>query len=84
MDGLRRAGERPVLGPVALGSAGLIGGVLTGWLGGRAALVLFGPFEFEDPWNLFGNIIGLLLPMMLLAAGMIVGFVAGTVILPAW
>jgi hypothetical protein len=44
---------------------------------------MFGPFEVEDPWNLFGNAIGLLLPMMLMAAGIVVGFLAGTVILPS-
>ncbi len=43
---------------------------------------MFGPFEFEDPWNLFGNAIGMILPMMVLAAGMILGFAAGAVILP--
>jgi hypothetical protein len=80
---LRRAGIRLVLGPVLTGSAGLIGGVLAGWLGGWAALAMFGPFEVEDPWNLFGNAIGLLLPMMLMAAGIVVGFLAGTVILPS-
>lgn len=82
MHGLRRAGVRPVLGPVVTGLAGLVGGVLAGWLGGRAALGIFGPFDFEDPWNLFANAIALILPMLVLAAGIVTGFVTGTVILP--
>lgn len=60
----------------------MAGGVPTGWLGGRAALGIFGPFELVDPWNVFGNAIAMLLPIMVLAAGMATGFVAGTVILP--
>src|SRR5665811_505384 len=83
MHGLTRVGERPVLGPVVAGLAGLVGGVFTGWLGGRAALEIFGPFDFENPWDLFGNAIGMLLPMMVMSVGIVTGFLAGTVMLPS-
>jgi hypothetical protein len=61
----------------------LVGGVLAGWLGGLAALNIAGPFEVEDPWNLFGNAVRLLLPLLIMGLGIVVGFVAGTVILPS-
>lgn len=79
---MRRAGVQPVLGPVVAGLAGLAGGVPAGWLGGQAALGIFGPFEVVDPWSVFGNGVAVLLPIMVLAAGMATGFVAGAVILP--
>lgn len=60
----------------------MLGGVAAGWLAGQAALGIFGPFEVVDPSNLFANAIGMLFPMMVLAAGLSTGFVAGTVILP--
>lgn len=80
--GLRHAGVRPVLGPALTGLAGLVGGFLVGRLGVWAALVITGPFEVEDPWNLFGNAIRMLFPMLVAAAGATAGFLAGSVILP--
>lgn len=79
---LRRAGDRPVLGPVLIGLAGLAGGYLIGRLGGRVALAIMGPFELGDPMDLFGNAIRSLVPMMVFAAGAVVGFLVGTVIVP--
>lgn len=44
---------------------------------------IFGPFDFENPWDLFGNAIGMLLPMMVMSVGIVTGFLAGTVMLPS-
>lgn len=79
---LRRAGDRPVLGPVLIGLAGLVGGYLIGRLGGRVALGIMGPFEWGDPMDLFGNAVRILFPMMVFAAAAVGGFLVGTVIVP--
>lgn len=79
---LTLAGDRPVLGPVLTGLAGLLGGYLIGRLGGQVALVMMGPFEPGDPMDLFGNAIRILFPMLVFAAGAVGGFLVGTVIVP--
>lgn len=79
---LTLAGDRPVVGPVLTGLAGLVGGYVIGHLGGRVALAIMGPFELGDPMDLFGNAIRSLIPMMVFAAGAVVGFLVGTVVVP--
>lgn len=80
--GMRLAGSRPLLGPAITGLAGLIGGCVTGALGGWAAVSIVGPFELGDPFDLFGNALRSLIPIMVFAAGAVGGFLIGTVIVP--
>lgn len=79
---LTLAGDRPVLGPVLTGLAGLLGGFLLGRLGVWVALAIVGPFEPGDPMDLFGNAIRLLVPLLVVGAGAVAGFLVGTVVLP--
>lgn len=80
--GMKPAGSRPLLGPAITGLAGLIGGLVTGTLGGWAAVSIVGPFELGHPDDLFGNALRALVPIMVFAAGAVGGFLIGTVIFP--
>jgi hypothetical protein len=78
-----RVGARPVVGSLATGAAGLAGGAIGGTAGIWFASIIVGPVNVEDPWNLFGNAILVLGPLLAMAFGAVVGFVTGAVGGPA-
>jgi len=72
-------GAQPAASSIAVGAVGVAGGVIGGWLGMWLAAIIVGPVNVEDPWNLLGNAILALGPLLAMAAGAVLGFVVGVV-----